>query len=159
MLLALGELAGATAAVKTTGRFGRLLPQTGALIALASMVAYGLQAGSRESDLTLLAMTVPVVLLGFGLGMVGGPLADMSLAKVPHEKAGSASGLFNTAMHPGIALGTALTALVLFSATGGSPDGWSTAMRSPVSWWVGGTLPVMWILILCLPKQANSQVD
>ncbi|MFI8876851.1 hypothetical protein [Streptomyces sp. NPDC055243] len=47
----------------------------------------------------------------------------MSLAKVPHENAGSASGLPNTATHLGIALGTALTALVFFSATGGPPDG------------------------------------
>ncbi|MGW9429406.1 hypothetical protein ACWHA1_15820 [Streptomyces decoyicus] len=30
--------------------------------------------------------------------------------KVPHGHAGSASGLFNTAMHLGIALGTAPTA-------------------------------------------------
>ncbi|GAA0451766.1 hypothetical protein GCM10010361_14810 [Streptomyces olivaceiscleroticus] len=35
-----------------------------------------------------------MVLIGCGLGMVGGPLADMSLARVPHEDAGSASGLF-----------------------------------------------------------------
>ncbi|MGV9884847.1 hypothetical protein [Streptomyces sp. NPDC003006] len=42
-------------------------------------------------------MPNPVLLLGFGLGMVGGPLADMSLAKVSPEIAGTASGLFNTA--------------------------------------------------------------
>ncbi|OEJ28662.1 MFS transporter permease [Streptomyces agglomeratus] len=160
VLLALGELAGATTAMKTAGRFGRRLPQAGALIALASMAAYGLQVSSRQADLALLAMTVPVVLLGFGLGMVGGPLADMSLAKVPHENAGSASGLYNTAMHLGIALGTALTALVFFSATGGSPDGAiNRTAFTGVLWWVGGTLAVMWVLMFCLPKQANSQAD
>ncbi|MGW1379415.1 MFS transporter [Streptomyces sp. NPDC002446] len=160
VLLALGELAGATVAMKTAGRFGRRLPQTGALIALGSMTAYGLQAGGRQADLTLLAMTAPVVLIGFGLGMVGGPLADMSLAKVPHENAGSASGLFNTAMHLGIAFGTALTALVFFSATNGSPDGGlNRDAFTSVLWWVGGTLALMWILMFFLPKQANSQAD
>ncbi len=158
MLLALGEVAGATVAMKTSGRFERLLPQAGALIALASMAAYGLQTASRQADLTLLAMTVPVVLIGFGLGMVGGPLADMSLAKVPHENAGSASGLFNTAMHLGMALGTALTALVYFSATDGSPEGAiNRDAFTSVLGWVGGTFSLMWALMFCLPKPTKSQ--
>lgn len=160
VLLALGELTGATTAAKSAGRFGRRMPQAGALIALASMVAYGLQISSRQADLTLVGMTVPVVLIGFGLGMVGGPLADMTLAKVPHENAGSASGLFNTAMHLGIALGTALTALVFFATTNGSPDeALNRDAFTSVLWWVGGTLAVMWALMFCLPKQANNQAD
>jgi EmrB/QacA subfamily drug resistance transporter len=158
VLLALGELAGATIAAKSAGRFGRRLPQAGALISLSSMAAYGLEIGSRQADLTLLTMTAPVVLIGFGLGMVGGPLADMALAEVPHENAGSASGLFNTAMHLGIALGTALTALVFFAATNGSPDGaLNRDAFTSVLWWVGGALALMWALMFCLPKQANGQ--
>ncbi|MET7534678.1 hypothetical protein ACFWB1_33260 [Streptomyces goshikiensis] len=47
------------------------------------MAAYGLQAGGRQADLIPLAMTDPVVLIGVGLGVVGGPLSGMSLAKVP----------------------------------------------------------------------------
>ncbi|MFI0976317.1 MFS transporter [Streptomyces sp. NPDC021093] len=157
VLLALGELAGATTAAKSAGRFGRRLPQTGALIALASMAAYGLQISSRQGDLTLLAMTAPVVLIGFGLGMVGGPLADMSLAEVPHENAGSASGLFNTAMHLGIALGTALTALVFFAATNGSPHaGLNRDAFIDVLWWVGGALALMWALMFCLPSRRSA---
>ncbi|MFJ5810724.1 MFS transporter (plasmid) [Streptomyces sp. NBC_01426] len=154
VLLALGELAGATTAARTAGRFGRRLPQAGSLIALASMAAYGVQISSRQTDLTLLAMTAPVVLIGFGLGMVGGPLADMSLAKVPHEKAGSASGLFNTAMHLGLAIGTALTALVFFSVTAGSLDGSiNRTAFTGVLWWVGGMVAVMWLLMFCLPTR------
>ncbi|GHH45351.1 MFS transporter [Streptomyces candidus] len=158
VLLALGELAGATIAAKSAGRFGRRLPQAGALIALGSMAAYGFQIGVRQADLTLLAMTAPVVLIGFGLGMVGGPLADMSLAEVPHENAGSASGLFNTAMHLGIALGTALTALVFFAATNGSADGGlNRDAFTTVLWWVGGTLTLMWALMFCLPTRASGR--
>ncbi|MFD7239521.1 MFS transporter [Streptomyces syringium] len=160
VMLALGELAGATVAMKAAGRLGRRLPQAGALIALASMAAYGLQISSRQADLTLLGMTVPVVLIGFGLGMVGGPLADMSLAEVPHDNAGSASGLFNTAMHLGIAVGTALTALVFFSATGGSSDdAINRDAFTGILWWVGGALAVMWALMFFLPKPTNSRVD
>ncbi|MGI5336531.1 MFS transporter [Streptomyces sp. CA-181903] len=83
----------------------------------------------------------------------GGPLADMSLAGVPHEDAGSASGLFNTVMHLGIALGTALTALVFFTITGDSPD---AALHrdafTTVLWWASGLLALMWALMFFLPK-------
>ncbi|MFF1379101.1 MFS transporter [Streptomyces sp. NPDC058308] len=160
VLLSFGELAGATIAAKSAGRFARRLPQAGALIALAAMAAYGLQADAGQADLTLLAMTPPVVLIGFGLGMVSGPLADMSLAGVPHENAGSASGLFNTAMHLGIALGTALTALVFFATTGGSPGaGLNREAFTTVLWWVGGLLALLWALMFCLPERAHSPAD
>ncbi|MFG2138606.1 MFS transporter [Streptomyces sp. NPDC048650] len=160
VVIALGEMAGALIAIKTAGRFGRRVPQTGALIALASTAAYGLQISSRQTDLTLLAMTAPLLLLGIGFGTIGGPLADMSLRKVPHESAGSASGLFNTSVHLGIALGTALTALVFFSATGGSPDGAvNRDAFTGVLWWVGGAFGVMWALMFFLPRQTNSQAE
>ncbi|MFF4528349.1 MFS transporter [Streptomyces sp. NPDC001407] len=160
VLLSLGELAGATIAAKSGGRFARRLPQTGALIASASMAAYGLQVDTGQGNPTLLAMTAPVVLIGFGLGMVGGPLADLSLARVPHEDAGAASGLFNTAIHLGIALGTALTALVFFAITGGSPDaGLNRDAFITVLWWVGSLLALMWALMFCLPKHTNNQID
>ncbi|MEU6121256.1 MFS transporter [Streptomyces sp. NPDC047123] len=158
VLLALGELAGATTVARSAGRFGRRMPQAGALVALASMAAYGLQIGGRQADLTLSAMTVPVVLIGFGLGMVGGPLADMALARVPHENAGSASGLFNTAMHLGIALGTALTALMFFTVTDGSADGAvNRDAFTGVLWAVGGLLAAMWALMFCLPGRADGK--
>ncbi|MCK8678474.1 MFS transporter [Streptomyces lichenis] len=158
VLLSLGELAGATIAARSGGRFARRMPQAGALVALASMVAYAVQAGGGQADLSLVAMTAPVVLIGFGLGMVSGPLADLSLAGVPSEEAGAASGLFNTAMHLGIALGTALTALVFFAATGGSAD--AAPHREAftgVLWWVGGLLALMWALMFCLPEPVNSR--
>ncbi|MCY0944790.1 hypothetical protein [Streptomyces antarcticus] len=135
-------------------------PQAGALIAVISMVVYGIQISSRQADLTLLAMTGPLLLLGVAFGTIGGPLADMSLAKVPHKDAGSASGLFNTAVHLGIAFGTALTALVFFSATNGSSD--SAVNREAftgVLWWVAGAFAVMWALLLFLPTHANGQAD
>ncbi|MEV6560282.1 MFS transporter [Nocardia sp. NPDC051756] len=160
VLLSVGELAGAMTATKTAGRFARRLPQTGALIALASMTAYGLQISGGRSDLTLLAMAAPVLLLGFGLGLIGGPIADLTLAKVPHENAGSASGLFNTALQLGAAFGVALTGLVFFSATGGSLDGAANREAfTGVLWWAGGVFAVMWGLMFFLPKHAGSEVE
>ncbi|MFG3282069.1 MFS transporter [Streptomyces sp. NPDC048111] len=158
VMIALGELAGATVAVKAAGGFGRRLPQAGILLVLATMTAYGFQIVTRQGDLTLLAMTVPLLLIGLGFGVVGGPLADMALAKVPHENAGSASGLFNTAMHLGIALGAALTALVFFFATGGSTDGaLNRDAFTGVLWWVGAAFAAMWALMFLLPTRTSNQ--
>ncbi|WP_067528325.1 MFS transporter [Nocardia uniformis] len=160
VLLAVGEFVGAMLATKTAGRFARRLPQTGALITLAAMAAYGLQISSGRADLTLLAMTVPVLFLGFGLGMISGPIADLTLAKVPHERVGSASGLFNTALQLGYALGIALNGLVFFAVTGGSPDGaLNRAAFTGVLWWVGGTVIAMWALMFYLPRHANDQTE
>ncbi|WP_369359104.1 MFS transporter [Streptomyces sp. cg2] len=160
VLLSLGELAGAAIAAKSAGRFARRLPQTGTLITITATAGYGLQAAAGEGELTLLGMTAPVVLIGFGLGMVSGPLADLSLARVPHEDAGAASGLFNTAIHLGIALGTALTALVFFATTGGSPNaGLNREAFITVLWWVASLLALMWALMFCLPKQRNSPAN
>ncbi|MFI6866251.1 MFS transporter [Nocardia sp. NPDC050406] len=157
VLLAVGEVAGAMLATRTAGRFARRLPQTGALIALASMTAYGVQIGSGHEDPTLLAMTVPVVLLGFGLGMISGPIADLTLAKVPHDSAGSASGLFNTALQLGYALGVALNGLVFFAVTDGSADGaLNREAFTGVLWWVGGTLIAMWALMFLLPRKSST---
>ncbi|MFE5488928.1 MFS transporter [Streptomyces virginiae] len=158
VLLTIGELAGATIAAKSAGRFARRLPQTGVLITIAAMAGYRVQITAAQADLTLLGMTAPVVLIGFGLGMVSGPLADMTLAKVPHDSAGAASGLFNTAMHLGIALGTALTALVFVATTGGSSDaGLNRDAFLAVLWWVASLLALMWALMFCLPRHANNQ--
>ncbi|MEU5125209.1 MFS transporter [Streptomyces mobaraensis] len=158
VLLSVGELAGATITTKSGGRFARRLPQTGALITLAAMVAYAFRIDAGQGGLTLPAMTAPVVLIGFGLGMVSGPLADLSLARVPHGNAGAASGLFNTAIHLGIALGTALTALVFFATTGGSPDaGLNRDAFVTVLWWVSGLLALMWALMFFLPKHTENR--
>ncbi|MGY2060727.1 MFS transporter, partial [Nocardia gipuzkoensis] len=130
------------------------------LITLAAMTAYGLQISSEHEDLTLLAMTVPVLVLGFGLGMISGPLADLTLAEVPHDSAGSASGLFNTALQLGYALGVALNGLVFFAATSGSPEAAPNRDAfTDVLWWVGGTLIAMWALMFLLPQHANNEPE
>ncbi|MEU2869175.1 MFS transporter [Streptomyces olivoreticuli] len=157
VVISLGEMAGAGIAMKTVSRSGRRVPQTGALLALASMAFYGHQVTFQQGGLTIAVMALPVLLLGIGFGMIGAPIADMSLAKVAHRHAGSASGLFNTSTQLGIALGTALTGMVFFSATGGSLDGAvnRTAFASSL-WYVGGAFAVMWALMFLLPKHTTT---
>ncbi|MFE9283695.1 MFS transporter [Nocardiopsis alba] len=160
VLITLGEMAGVAVAVRTAGRFARRLPQAGALLGLGTVVAYALLIGTRQEDLTLWEMAVPVLLFGVAAGMIAGPLADLSLSKIPEENSGSASGLFSTSIHLGMALGTALTALVFFSVTGGSFDG--SANREAfigVLWWVAGAFALIWGLLFFLPSCAKAEAD
>ncbi|MFI2239398.1 hypothetical protein [Streptomyces chrestomyceticus] len=82
----------------------------------------------------------------------------MTFVKVPHESAGSASCLCNTLTRLGIALGAALTALVSFSATSGSPYG--AVIRTvftDVLRWFGGAFAGMWAVMFRLPEQETGE--
>ncbi|MFG2987988.1 hypothetical protein ACGFZK_01495 [Streptomyces sp. NPDC048257] len=49
---------------------------------------------------------------------------------------------------------------MFFATTAGSPDaGLNRDAFITVLWWVGSLLALMWALMFCLPKQANSQAD
>ncbi|MFH8573206.1 hypothetical protein [Streptomyces sp. NPDC017993] len=99
----------------------------------------------------------PMLAVGFGLGMISAPLADLILGQVAHHHAGSASGLFKTAAQLGIALGTALTTVIFFihisAGTRGSAV--STAFTNSLCY-VVGTLITMWVLMLLLPKPTRT---
>lgn len=157
ILLTAGELVGVAVAVRSAGRFGRRLPQTAVLFAVAAVVVFILVITRWQDDLTMVIMATPLVMLGGAFGAVGGPVADLSLQNVAHEHAGAASGLFNTSIHLGMALGTALTGLVFFSVTGGSTD--ATLNREAftrVLWTVAGAFLVMWLLMFLFPRQPGS---
>jgi MFS family permease len=52
--------------------------------------------------------------MGIGLGLVGPPLSNATLADVPLAEAGAASGLLNAVQQLGGALGVALAGLLFF---------------------------------------------
>lgn len=160
VLLTLGEMAGVAVAVRTAGRLARRLPQTGAVLALMTVVAYAALVNGLQDELTLLGMAVPLLVLGSAFGMIGGPLADLALSEIPEENAGSASGLFSTSIHLAMALGTALTALVFFSVTGGSFDGAANREGfTGVLWWIAGAFAVLWGLMFFLPGRAKVESE
>ncbi len=105
----------------------------------------------------MVIMAVPLMMVGCSFGAIGGPLADLSLQNVEHAIAGSASGLFNTAIHLGMALGTALTGVVFFSVTGGSADGaLNREAFTGVLWTVGAASVVIWALMFLIPRRAEE---
>lgn len=157
ILLTAGELIGVAVAVRSAGRFGRRLPQAAALFALAGVVVFLLVIVQWQAELTMVIMAVPLMMVGCSFGAIGGPLADLSLQNVEHANAGSASGLFNTAIHLGMALGTALTGVVFFSVTGGSADGaLNREAFTGVLWTVGAASVVIWALMFLIPRRAEE---
>jgi len=59
-------------------------------------------------------------LIGFGSGLGGPTVMSFALADIPRQEAGSASGVMETTMQIGFALGVPLIGLVFFHASGGS---------------------------------------
>ncbi|MFD6875701.1 MULTISPECIES: MFS transporter [unclassified Streptomyces] len=153
----LGEMGGAWLAMSLVARYGRAVPQAGALLAAATLAGYQQLITTEGTGMGTVLAAAPMLAVGLGLGMIGAPLADLTLGKVAHQNAGSASGLFNTATQLGIALGTALTGVILFThiSAGTRGPAVNTAFANSL-WYVIGTLITMWALMLLLPKPTRT---
>ncbi|MGW7081483.1 MFS transporter [Streptomyces sp. NPDC054866] len=153
----LGEMGGAWLAMSLVRRYGRAVPQAGALLAATTLAGYHQLITTEGTGMGTVLAAAPMLAVGLGLGMIGAPLADLTLGKVAHKDAGSASGLFNTSTQLGIALGTALTTVVLFTHTTAGTRGpaMNTAFADSL-WYVVGTLIAMWALLLLLPRRTRS---
>ncbi|MFJ9343044.1 MFS transporter [Streptomyces sp. NPDC101733] len=156
LLLTLAEITGAWPAMAAVARHQRRAPQAGALLAASALASLHLLATTYGTGLSMTTMALPVLALGFGLGMIGAPLTDLTIGRVDDAHAGSASGLFNTATHLGIALGVVLTGVVFFAhdqsatARGGEVV---DAFIATLPYVIGGLL-IAWALMFLLPRAA-----
>ncbi|WP_067540637.1 MFS transporter [Nocardia crassostreae] len=95
-------------------RFGRTVLQIGGVISAGGALLYHAFVAHDGTGMTLAQNAIPITLMGIGFGLIIAPLADLTLSTVPHESAGSASGLFNTVAQLGSALGIGISSLVFF---------------------------------------------
>lgn len=110
----LPNFASAMAVPKLARRFGNeTLLTAGLLLGVIGLAWLG-QAGIESNYWTGVAL--PMVLIGFGQGLLLAPLTAAGVAGVAHEDAGAASGLVNVAHQLGGALGLALLVLVFANA-------------------------------------------
>ncbi|MEV6776071.1 MFS transporter [Streptomyces syringium] len=155
--VSIGGMAGAMLASKVTARQARRVPQAGAVLVAVTLVGYHLLITAQGTALPFAAAVAPMILFGAGFGMIGAGLAGLTLGQVGHEDAGSASGLFNTAMQLGTALGIALASVVFFThAPAGSHGATVTGAFAGTIWYVTGALAVMWGLMFLLPRRARG---
>ncbi len=118
-------------------KFGRVVLQIGALVALAGLVSYAWVVVHYGATASTWIMIAPLVVFGFGFGTLMTPTAPLAIAQAPVEDTGSASGLINTTQQLGYALGAALTALVFFGLLGTntahSSDAAAPALRAALT--------------------------
>jgi hypothetical protein len=90
----------------------------GALIMAAAMTGLIVAVHHYGAAVTTWELVPGLVGAGLGLGAVIAPLADIVLDRVPHQDAGSASGVFNTGLQLGNSIGIAVIGVIFFALLG-----------------------------------------
>jgi EmrB/QacA subfamily drug resistance transporter len=131
-----GVLISSGAAARLAPRFGRGVTMAGALIIAAGMAGIIATTHHYGVAVTTWELVPSLVGVGLGLGAVIAPLADIVLARVPVQDAGSASGVFNTGLQLGNSIGIALIGVIFFgiigSQSGPAASAVAPALRSGV---------------------------
>src|SRR5499433_172666 len=114
----LGILVSPGAAARLAPRLGRGVTMAGALIMAAAMTGLIAAVHHYGAAVTTWELVPGLVAAGLGLGAVIAPLADIVLDRVPHQDAGSASGVFNTGLQLGNSIGIAVIGVIFFALLG-----------------------------------------
>ncbi|WP_199846636.1 MFS transporter [Streptomyces sp. CB01201] len=155
--ISVGGMAGAMLASKWAARHLRRIPQAGTLLIVCTLACYQLLISGYGTHLPFAAAAAPMLLIGVGLGAIGAGLSGLTLSRIHNDDAGSAAGLFNTAMQLGTALGLATASLIFFDhAPAGSHGTAVTTAFAGTIWYIIAALTVMWALMFTLPKPASS---
>ncbi|MFC1404535.1 MULTISPECIES: MFS transporter [Streptacidiphilus] len=141
-------------------RFGRRVLQAGALVMALGTALYAWEVGRYGGGLHSWQMILPLLVMGAGMGLIVAPLTDAVLSEVPREHAGSASGLINTTMQLGAALGMGLVSVCFLGVVEHADRSrHSTAQIfggafTESLWWVAGGLLLAFALMFGLPRRA-----
>ncbi len=133
---ALGAAVSATLAGRLVARLGRVLTLTGLCMVAVGLGSVAVVAPLVSPGVTGFAVAVPLLVAGFGGGMVISPNTTLTLERVPTRMAGVAGGALQTGQRIGTAIGIALLASVFhvgIDSDGGYPAGLRWAMVSAVA--------------------------
>ncbi len=132
----------------------------GLLLGVAGLLWLGLaDAGARY----WVDVAPPMLLIGFGQGLLLAPLTAVGVAGVTREDAGAASGMVNVAHQLGGALGLGLLVLVFASAAPSAAQGTAalahriSAVMNVAALLLGLALAVSWFLIVVPHRGAPSK--
>jgi MFS family permease len=113
-----GVLIASAAAARLAPRFGRGVTMAGAVVMAAGMAGLIGIVHHYGQAVTSWDMVPGLLAAGLGMGAVLAPLADILLAGVQHQDAGSASGIFNTSLQLGASIGVAIIGVIFFGLLG-----------------------------------------
>jgi EmrB/QacA subfamily drug resistance transporter len=147
--LALAAAAGAS--VQVAPRLGRRLTTAGALLMAAAMAGVLVTVDHFGEELSSWWLAPSLALGGIAMGMVAPTLVDVTLAGVHGRDAGSASGVLNSALQLGGAIGVALIGVIYFDVL--ASEGFVQALRDSL-WFELAVYLLSALAMLLLPKQA-----
>jgi EmrB/QacA subfamily drug resistance transporter len=131
----IGSAVSAWIAGRLVARWGRWVTITGLLLVVVGLGAVAVLGFVVAQGSLMLAIQLPMLLAGVGGGAVISPNTTLTLACVPSDMSGVASGVLQTGQRLGSAVGTALLAAVFHAVatTSGDPEtGFSIAMVTAV---------------------------
>ncbi len=116
----LGLAISAGAAVQfLTPKFGRKVMFAGGILLVAGTLVYLLAVNRYMIGIHSWEMGPALFVMGLGMGLIVAPLVDFALTDVPHESAGSASGVLSTTQQLGNSIGIALVAALFLAPLAG----------------------------------------
>jgi predicted MFS family arabinose efflux permease len=144
-----GYLASSLVPQRVTGRLGRQWPALGGMVMAAGLLALRATVDHMGIGGDVLALALPLLVTGIGMGMLTAPLTGIVLARVASRHAGTASGLQATTVQLGNSLGVALIGVVFFDALGG---GFAHAFGAALIWLAALPLAVT-LAVQFLPRE------
>ncbi|GGM58326.1 MFS transporter [Dactylosporangium sucinum] len=115
---------------RIVNRFGRPLVATGLAAVMTGFAASIVVIQVVPQVPAPLILTLPLLLAGAGSGLVITPNQTLTLAEVPVDRAGSASGVMQTAQRIGAAFGIAAIGSVFFARLSATGADWTAALSA-----------------------------
>jgi EmrB/QacA subfamily drug resistance transporter len=139
---AVASVAGAAVGGRFVGRVGRPLVAAGLLAVAVGLVGVALVGQAAPGRLVGAAVAGPLLLAGFGSGLVITPNQTLTLSCVPVAGAGSAAGMLQTGQRVGSASGIAVVGAVFFAAlpAGSGAAAFRTALLVSVAFVVAASV-------------------
>jgi EmrB/QacA subfamily drug resistance transporter len=157
----IGIAAASGASVQLAPRLGRRLTVTGAVMMAAGMGAVLFAVDRGGAELGSWALAPGMLVSGLGMGMVAPTLIDVALAGVRGRDAGSASGVINTALQLGGAIGVAVIGVIFFgllpegARLAADPAAGFAATLRDALWFEVGLYLLSALSMLLLPRQGS----
>jgi MFS family permease len=110
-------------------RRGRKLVAFGLAVVIAGLGVVWIAVGAEPGEEVALYTALPLLLAGFGGGLVISPNQTLTLSQVPVRRAGSAGGVLQTGQRIGSAAGIAVTGSVFYGTLASTDGHFATAFR------------------------------
>ena len=130
---AIGSAIAAAIGGRKVSDFGRSLIAVGLTLVLIGFIATLVAVHLAPDHGTAWATLVPLAIAGFGGGLVISPNQALTLAEVPVQEAGTASGLLQTGQRVGSAIGIAAAGSAFFAAVASSGGDFATGFERGVT--------------------------